>query len=281
MNAVITGANRGLGLELVKQLCAAKEGADAAAISMNKVYALCRKTSDALSTLSSNNEKVIIVENIDVASDDVTQQLQSVFGCSAEDNETPISIDLLIHNAGAFGPPESTTNQSIYETQSLENITMDRMRHAFELNTLGPLRVTQALLPNLRRKAAAAASDNDVFSPKIIIISSLLGSMTDNTSGGSYGYRTAKAGVNMVGVSLAQDLRQDGIAVGLVHPGFVLTGFGGTDGKDHPEENRRPGQQSVGPSAKGILDAVDAITMDNTGAFWHGNYGEGVKPINW
>jgi NAD(P)-dependent dehydrogenase (short-subunit alcohol dehydrogenase family) len=267
MNAVVTGANRGLGLELVKQLC---DKGDAT----STIYALCRKTSEALSALASNsNEKVTIVEGIDVSNDDVTEKLQSVF-------PPTIPIDLLIHNAGAFGPPENFPDEaSIYDSQTLESITMDRMRYAFELNTLGPLRVTQALLPNLKT-AAAAASDTTT---KVIIVSSLMGSITDNTSGGIYGYRTAKAGVNMVGMSLAQDLKKDhtNIAVGLVHPGFVLTGFGGTDGKDHPEERRRPGQQDVGPSAKGVLDAVDAVNMANTGAFLHGNYGEGVKPLNW
>lgn len=265
MNVVITGANRGLGLEMVKQLCEREVVA--------KVYALCRKTSDQLVALDS--PKVVVVEGISPAEDAVVAKLQEYFNSNNnKDDATP--IDLLIHNAGAWGPPEDFPDEkSVFMSQSLTNITMDRMRWAFELNTLGPLRVTQALLPNLK-KAAAAASDS-----KVIIISSLMGSISDNGSGSFYGYRTSKAGVNMVGKSLAMDLKGDKIAVGMIHPGAVFTGFGMMDGKDRPEEKRMPGQRDIEPSVKGVLEAIDAITLENTSAFLHGNYGEGVKPCDW
>jgi NAD(P)-dependent dehydrogenase (short-subunit alcohol dehydrogenase family) len=259
-NAVVTGANRGLGFEIVKQLCERDE--------IGKVYALCRKTSYMLSALES--PKVVVVEDIDVSSDEVMTKLKSYF---RTDESDMIPIDLLIHNAGSYGPPEDFANDAaVFKSQNLDTITMDRMRFALELNTLGPLRVTQALLPNVK----SGGSDT-----KIIIITSLMGSITDNTSGGSYGYRTAKAGVNMIGKSMAEDLRSDKIAVSMIHPGMVLTGFGGTDGQDRPVEKRWPGQKDVGPSVKGVLDAIDATTMENIGVFLHGNYGKGVKPLNW
>ena len=80
----------------------------------------------------------------------------------------------------------------------------------------------------------------------------------------------------MVGKCLAEDLRNDNIAVGMVHPGYVLTGF---QGSEITELN--PGQRMVEPSVKGVLEAMDVITMETTGSFLHGNYGEGVKSISW
>ena len=260
-NIIITGANRGLGLELVRQLSTQP--------TTTKIFALCRKTSAALTTLASSHNStpaiVIVVEDVDVSQDTCVATLQSTFGSSTATTITP--IDLLIHNAGAYGPPENFSNPSeMYASQTLDSISMDRMRGSIELNTLGPLRVTQALLPNLR------ASE----SSKVIIISSLMASLEDNTSGGHYGYRTAKAGANMIGKCLAEDLRNDNIAVGMVHPGYVLTGF---QGSEITELN--PGQRMVEPSVKGVLEAMDAITMETTGSFLHGNYGEGVKSISW
>ena len=132
--------------------------------------------------------------------DDASAQLQAAL------KDTP--VDLLVHNAGAYGPPEKGVD-SIYATQTLANITAERMRFAFELNTIAPLILTQALLPNLEQAAAARE-----FS-KVTIISSAMGSIAENGSGGHYGYRTAKAGVNMVGMSLSQDLKDKNIAVSM------------------------------------------------------------------
>lgn len=256
MNAVVTGANRGLGLELCRQL--------AAKPAYGNVYALCRHSNEALSSLmdSNNENKIRIVENVDVTSDTVASTLQETF--HNNDKDAMIPIDLVIHNAGAYGPGEFESASDMYESQTLENITAERLQHAFSLNSVAPLLVTKALLPNLRAAARG----------KVIIISSAMGSIADNTSGGHYGYRAAKAAINMIGTSLAVDLKDDGIAVGLVHPGFVLTGFDG--GRE-----RRPGQRDADESATGVLQAVDQISMETTGNFLHGNYGEGVLPMQW
>jgi NAD(P)-dependent dehydrogenase (short-subunit alcohol dehydrogenase family) len=99
--------------------------------------------------------------------------------------------------------------------------------------------------------------------------------------------RAAKAAANMIGKSLATDLQSNKIAVGMIHPGFVSTGFGGTGGDSSSSSTgsssleRREGQMDVDVSAKGVLQAVDEVTLEKTGCFLHGGYGEGVKPINW
>jgi NAD(P)-dependent dehydrogenase (short-subunit alcohol dehydrogenase family) len=259
LNAAVTGANRGLGLEICRQLCDD--------VNIHQIFAICRKTSSMLTELSRAQGKIVVVEDVNVSQDECVSKMHSVFSTLSE---SPIPIGLLIHNAGLYGPAEPFQNaKEMHASQTLQNITMDRMRGSFEVNTLGPLRVTQALLPNLRAS----------FRAKVIIISSLMGSLTDNTSGGHYGYRMAKAGVNMIGKSLSEDLRGDDIAVGMIHPGFVLTGFGSSDGATATEP--MPGQRDVEPAVKGVLQAVETVTIENTGIFLHGNYGDGVKSINW
>ena len=249
--AAVTGANRGLGLEICRQLSAGGNFA--------KVYALCRGGSDALRALvADSSSKVVMVENVDVSKDEVGAVLKEAFGDT--------KVDLLVNNAGAYGtnPGGHSDVSSFMASQSLDNISMQEMRFGFELNTLGPLRVTRALLPNMVQPRG-----------KVIIISTLMGSIADNTSGGAYSYRASKAAVNMVGKSLAMDLKDKGIAVGMVHPGMVETGFAG----DLTENI--PGVHDVESSTKGVLDAIESITLDNTGAFVHGNYGEGPKPCPW
>jgi NAD(P)-dependent dehydrogenase (short-subunit alcohol dehydrogenase family) len=155
-----------------------------------------------------SNDKIKIVENIEVTNDDASSAVQKFFATS---DARPTPIHLLVHNAGAYGPPENTDDMSaIYSAQSLQNVNAEKMRFAFELNTLAPLILTQALLPNL---VAAAASENNPS--KVIIISSAMGSIAENGSGGHYAYRMAKAGVNMVGKSLSVDLKDKNVAVSL------------------------------------------------------------------
>jgi NAD(P)-dependent dehydrogenase (short-subunit alcohol dehydrogenase family) len=294
-NVVITGANRGLGLELCKQLCSDER--------YQKIYALCRQTSPELNALAEQahqqqqphqptRTEIEIVQGINVTEQEtVGATLQSFF---RSNTANPIPIHLLIHNAGAYGPSEESVKdfQDMYVSQSLQQVTPARMRYALELNALAPLFLTQALLSNLRHAAASAAAEekpsNIKVCTKVIIISSLMGSIQDNNSGSHYGYRAAKAAANMIGKSLATDLEPDKIAVGMIHPGFVATGFGGTGGGDSSSSStgtssleRREGQRDVDVSAKGVLQAVEEVTMEKTGCFLHGGYGEGVKPINW
>jgi NAD(P)-dependent dehydrogenase (short-subunit alcohol dehydrogenase family) len=115
----------------------------------------------------------------------------------------------------------------------------------FEVNTLGPLRVTEALAGNLRKGS------------KIAIITSRVGSIADNSSGGYWGYRVSKTAVNMVGTNLMHEFRPRGVAVALLHPGLVATDMSSRNGVA-PRE-----------SAAGLVARIDELSMDNTGSFWH------------
>lgn len=213
---VVTGANRGIGLELAKQLRDRGE----------KVIAACRKSSDSLKNLG-----VTIYENVDVkSSDSVTS-----FG----EQIAKEKIDILINNAG------------IGAFETIGNMDFEKMLEQYEVNALGALRVTSALLPQISKGG------------KIIFITSRMGSIGDNTSGSVYGYRMSKAALNMAAVSLAQDLKQENIAVGILHPGSVdtdmLRAAGISDGIS-PKE-----------AVEGLLARVDELSMKNTGTFWHTN----------
>ena len=108
--------------------------------------------------------------------------------------------------------------------------------------------MTQALLPNVHRGS------------KVGIVTSRMGSVTDNTSGGAYGYRMSKAAVNIAGVSLAYDLKDEGIAVALLHPGYVRTDMTGHEGFVDTDE-----------SARGLIERMDELTLETSGGFWHAN----------
>ncbi len=131
----------------------------------------------------------------------------------------------------------------------LEHLDTNSIRRQFEVNALGPLRLTQALLTNLKQGS------------KVIIMTSRMGSIEDNTSGGSYGYRMSKVALSMAGKSLSVDLKSQGIAVAILHPGLVktrMTGF--TDSGITPEQ-----------AVKGLLARIDELNLENTGTFWHSN----------
>lgn len=207
---LITGCNRGIGLQLATKL---KERGD-------DVIAVCRRTSSELADLG-----VRIIDGIDVSiADDVANLAAQLSG-------TP--IDILIHNAGMLLHDE------------FGELNYDDMERQFRVNALGPLRITEALSPNLNEGA------------KIAIVSSRVGSIADNSSGGNWGYRTSKTAVNMIGTNLAHELRPRGIAVVLLHPGLVATEMTGGHGIATSE------------SARGLIQRLDELTMENTGSFWH------------
>ena len=208
--ALITGANRGIGLELAKQL--QQKG--------YKVIATCRQSSPELEALN-----VRIETGVDVTDSDSIQDLA--------DKLEGIPIDLLINNAGFM------------QSMSLDSLDFDAMRQQYEINTLGPLRVTANLLPNMKKGA------------KIAIITSRMGSIEDG-SGGQYGYRMSKTAVNMVGSSLAKDLKHQGISVALLHPGYVRTDMTGKQGFINTDE-----------SATGLIQRIDELNLENSGGFWH------------
>lgn len=134
----------------------------------------------------------------------------------------------------------------ILTRESLDDLDFNRIRWQFEVNALGPLRVTTTLLDNLGEGS------------KVAIITSRMGSIGDNTSGSRYGYRMSKAAVNIAGVSLAHDLRDRGIAVAILHPGFVRTDMTNHNGNIDPPE-----------AAKGLLARIDELTLETSGGLWH------------
>lgn len=211
--AVVTGANRGIGLELVRGLQKQKF----------EVIGVCRKSSDELEEVASQ-----VIDGIDVSSDQDMSVLKKAL--------KGVSIDVLINNAG------------LLESTSISNFDFKSMERQFQVNALGPLRVTYALLPNINPNG------------RVLNITSRMGSIADNTSGGSYGYRMSKAALNIATVSLSHDLLQKDIAVGLVHPGYVKTEMTGFSGHLTPEE-----------SAKGILERLEELDFGTAGTFWHSN----------
>ena len=210
---VIVGANRGIGFELARQL---KDRGES-------VVAVCRKASDELAELD-----VEVIEGVDVTDERSLARLVKALG-----NRT---IDVLINNAG------------VLSDESLIDLDTDRIRRQFEVNSLGPLRVTAALRGNLGTGS------------KVAIVTSRMGSIADNTSGGRYGYRMSKAAVNMAGRSLAHDLKEAGVAVVVLHPGFVRTDMTGHQGLIDPPE-----------SAAGLIARIDELTLETTGSFRHTN----------
>ena len=187
------------------------------------VFGICRRPSDDLLRSDAH-----VIERIDVtdkfAANRIAEQLSSV------------AIDILINNAG------------ILRNEVLGSINPDQIRMQFDTNALAPLMITEALLPNLTEGA------------KVALITSRMGSVADNTSGGRYGYRMSKAALNIAGMSLAHDLKHRGVSVGIFHPGLVGTDMVGGSGDISPDE-----------AAERLVNLINNIEPDNSGTFWHSN----------
>jgi NAD(P)-dependent dehydrogenase (short-subunit alcohol dehydrogenase family) len=144
------------------------------------------------------------------------------------------SISVLIHNAG------------VLQRDRLSELNAEHIRWQFEVNALAPLRTVAALVPQIGRGG------------KVAILTSRMGSLADNTSGSMYGYRMSKAAVNAAGVSLARDLAAEGIAVALLHPGYVQTEMTGGNGYVTAEH-----------AAAGLIARIGELTLEASGRFWH------------
>lgn len=212
-NVVITGCNRGIGLELAKLYHAQGD----------QVIALVRESSAELSEVATQ-----IIDNYDVTNDDAPGKL----------NDQLPEIDVLINNAGLFEN----------ETLPFAAQDWDQMRRQFEVNTLGPLKLSSALIDKMKPGSLMAFT------------TSRMGSIADNTSGGYYGYRMSKAALNMGVKSLAVDLKSRSIATVLLHPGYVKTRMTQFQGEITPEE-----------SARGLFKILNGMNLEKTGTFWHTN----------
>lgn len=217
MRIVITGANRGIGLELVRQ-CLARG---------DSVIATARNPQDAreLQSLAGGSRELTVLA-CDVGDDGSVRAFAA---------KVTGAVDALINNAGVMGA-----------MTSLADLDTDDALKTYSINALGPLRVTSALLPQLRQGKVK----------KVLHVTSGMGSIDDNTSGGAYGYRMSKAGLNMGSRSMAADLKPEGISVAVINPGWVKTDMGGAGA-----------EIDVTTSAAGILAQLDGLSPENSGEF--------------
>lgn len=196
-----------------------------------EVYGTCRKPSEELQDSGAQ-----VVDKVDVATDAGRERLKSAL----KDKH----IDILINNAG------------ILQTEALGAVAAnaDNLRAQFETNAIAPLLVTECLLDNLGEGS------------KVAMITSRMGSMEDNTSGGHYGYRMSKAALNAASKSLSVDLKNRGIAVAILHPGFVSTEMVGGQG-----------DITASQAAERLVERIDELTLETTGTFRHSN----GDPLPW
>jgi NAD(P)-dependent dehydrogenase (short-subunit alcohol dehydrogenase family) len=192
-----------------------------------RVYASCRAASTELKNLNFNGG--LVIEGADVSSEEGINSLRAAVGRN--------NLDLLINNAG------------ILEEENIDSLDFDCIRRQFEVNSMGPLRVTSAMRPHLH------------MGSKVAIITSRMGSLADNSSGGFYGYRMSKAAVNMAAVTLARDMEPAGVVVVLLHPGMVDTDMTAQFGGGIPASE----------SAAGLLKRIEEATMATSGRFFHAN----------
>jgi NAD(P)-dependent dehydrogenase (short-subunit alcohol dehydrogenase family) len=230
IHTVVTGANRGIGLELVRQLAARGDRVEATTRDPDRAPALAALAAEAGGRIK--------VHRLEVTDPAAAAQLARALGGAA--------IDVLYNVAGIYGD----------EDQSIERLTTDlalpEVRQVYEVNAIGPLRLTLALLPHVRRGATK----------KLVHVTSGMASIADNTSGGYYAYRMSKAALNMMSRSLAIDLRAEGIASYVINPGWVQTDMGGPSATT-----------PVADSVRGILATTDAATLADSGEFlnWKGD----------
>jgi len=210
---VVTAANRGLGLEFARQLHA--RGA--------KVIATARNP-DAAEELRGLGLRV---EPLDVGDDHSTARFAETLAGEP--------VDVLINNAGVG-----------VRSRPLEDVDFGDMQTFYEINTIGPLRVTRALLPSLRAGAGK----------KVVNVTSRMGSIEDNGSGRAYEYRCSKAALNMATKSLALDFGGEGFVCVVLHPGWVQTDMGGNGAPVKPED-----------SISGMLRVIDRLGPDYNGEF--------------
>ncbi|MDX3899672.1 MAG: SDR family oxidoreductase [Sphingobium sp.] len=218
---VIAGASRGIGLALVRHYAQAQAG--------NRIFAWCRNPAgaDALNALAAQSGGAIDVGTLDMADGESIDRAAASLG--------GMPVDLLLNVGGL-----------LHRESGPEDRAFDGWRESFEVMVIGPFRLTQALLPNLTGAQG-----------KVLSVTSQIGASTW-TSGGLYSYGAAKAALNRVMKSLAVDLKDRGIAVGVVHPGHVQTDMGGASAAITPDQ-----------SAEGIAKVASALTLDRTGGFFN------------
>ena len=211
---LVTGANRGIGLEYCRQL---QQRGD-------QVIAVCRQSSPEL-------------DAIDVEIESGVDLIKEANRANLVRRLTGRSLDTVILNAG------------LLVSMGLDDLDPEAIRRQFEVNALAPLLLARSLVPLMP------------WGSRLALMTSRMGSIDDNSSGGSYGYRMSKVALNIAGKSLAVDLKPDGIAVAILHPGLVRTRM----------IQFNPRGVSPEQSVRGLLTRIDGLTLDNSGTFWHAN----------
>ena len=212
---LITGANRGIGLALAKQF--SKAGYTVIGTARSPEKAVDLKATGAR------------VEKLDVTSQDSVDALARSLG--------DIPIDILINNAGIKG----------HDAKKLDDLKVDQLAQTLDVNTLGPLRVIQALYENVQQGPTAVVAN----------ISSMMGSMEMNTWGCCLGYRASKSALNSFTKTLAEDYGDKGLTFVTMHPGYVQTDM--NDG----EGNITPAQ-----SAEGLFKVITGFDASDNGKFY-------------
>lgn len=190
----------------------------------HNVYAFCRQSTSHLN----DSQPTQIIEGFDVT--DFSSMQSQLDGANLP------KMDWLIHVAG------------IMQTSELDQLNPNGIMKQLQVNALAPLMTVRAFLPHLSQQC------------KIGLVTSRMGSIADNTSGGYYGYRMSKAALNAAGKSLSMDLKEQGKSVFLLHPGYVKTDMTG-----------HTGQVTANESALGLIKIMDSKKLDETGTFWHMN----------
>jgi NAD(P)-dependent dehydrogenase (short-subunit alcohol dehydrogenase family) len=219
-NILITGANRGLGLEFCRQY--GEQGW--------RVFACCRQPENAaeLQTLAAQC-KHLTIHALEVSN------FQQIDQLAAQSGFEP--LDALLCNAGVYGDKKD---------HGFGALDYDVWQESLRINTLAPVKLAEAFLPELLKAQH----------PRIVVISSLMGSMADNNSGGSILYRSSKAGLNAAMKSLAIDLHPQNVAVLILHPGWVQTDMGGSRAPTSPQE-----------SIAGMRSVIAEFTLQQSGSF--------------
>jgi NAD(P)-dependent dehydrogenase (short-subunit alcohol dehydrogenase family) len=230
---VVTGANRGIGLEFCKQILAKSDG--------NSVVASCRDPSAATDLTALQKEmgaSRLAIVALDVADEKSiakwAESLASLEPVKAHGG----SISVVINNAG-------TTGTDGYSKWELQDMTADEMMHVFRVNTVGPMLVTQQLV---KRGLVGSVAGSPSEGPVSLVgnVTSKVGSVDDNGSGKGYAYRASKAALNIVNKSMSIDLADRGVWCQLLHPGWVRTRM--TEGR---------GLIDADESAAGLIKAME------------------------
>ena len=220
---LVTGAGRGLGLEFARQWLARGD----------LVFALARdpRRSHGLAALAREHPDRLVTAPCDVASDVSVEEARRAV------RERTDRLDIVLNNAAIFGARGGT----------IETLDLEEIRRVFEVNALGAIRISRAFLPLLRKGER----------PRLVHVTSGMGSVSDNASGGYYAYRIGKTALNMIARNLAHDLKGTGIASVALSPGWVRTDMGGNEAPLSPQE-----------SVASLVATIDRLGPEESGGFF-------------